>query len=92
MFSNRQNEIDLLHAMYASKRAPLLTLYGRRHLGKTERLRAFSDGCHHLLFIVALRRIYNLPHSPHKVAAFTHAIPSAVFSSLFPIYALRRLD
>jgi len=54
MFINRKAELDLLSGMYASERAELFVLYGRRRVGKTELLRAFCDDKPHLFFIATL--------------------------------------
>jgi AAA+ ATPase superfamily predicted ATPase len=54
MFINRQTELDLLAKMYASNRAELFVLYGRRRVGKTELLRAFCADKPHLFFIATL--------------------------------------
>ena len=41
MFIGRKEELDFLEAAYASQKAELVVLYGRRRIGKTETLHAF---------------------------------------------------
>lgn len=48
MFINRKAELELLARMYASDRAELFVLYGRRRVGKTELMRAFCEGKPHI--------------------------------------------
>jgi len=44
MFINREAELTQLENLYATGRAELFILYGRRRVGKTELLRAFCEG------------------------------------------------
>jgi AAA+ ATPase superfamily predicted ATPase len=85
MFINRQKELDLLTAMYRSNRAELFVLYGRRRVGKTELLRAFSEGRPHLFFIATLSAdSEQLAVFSRQVWLFTHAETPAGFS--FPTW------
>ncbi|MBW6466672.1 MAG: ATP-binding protein [Brevefilum sp.] len=74
MFINRQVELDQLSQLYGSDRAELFILYGRRRVGKTELLRAFSADKPYLFFIATLssdaeqlatfsRQVYGFSHS-----------------------------
>jgi AAA+ ATPase superfamily predicted ATPase len=58
MFVNRQAELDLLEERYASGRAELFVLYGRRRVGKTELLAQFCEASappkHHVFFVADL--------------------------------------
>jgi len=54
MFIGREAELAQLEALYASGRAELFVLYGRRRVGKTELLRAFCAGKTHIFFIATL--------------------------------------
>jgi len=44
MFVNRVLELDLLEKRFASGKAELFVLYGRRRVGKTELLARFCEG------------------------------------------------
>ena len=74
MFVDREAELAQLESLYASGRAELFILYGRRRVGKTELLRAFCAGKPHLFFIATLssdhdqlaafsQQVYRLTHS-----------------------------
>ncbi|MBN1313445.1 MAG: ATP-binding protein [Anaerolineae bacterium] len=54
MFVDRYVELDQLQNLYASDRAELFVLYGRRRVGKTELLRAFCENKPHIFFIAKL--------------------------------------
>ena len=54
MFIGRETELAYLETLYASGRAELFILYGRRRVGKTELLRAFCAGKAHIFFIATL--------------------------------------
>ena len=54
MFIGREAELAHLETLYASGRAELFILYGRRRVGKTELLRAFCAGKAHIFFIATL--------------------------------------
>lgn len=51
MFVDRETEIDLLERRFASDRAELFVLYGRRRVGKTELLARFCRGKRHVFFV-----------------------------------------
>jgi AAA+ ATPase superfamily predicted ATPase len=51
MFVNRVSELALLEKHYASDRAELFVLYGRRRVGKTELLAHFCEGKPHVFFV-----------------------------------------
>ena len=48
MFVDRTEELARLQARYASSRAELFVLYGRRRVGKTELLREFCRDTAHI--------------------------------------------
>ena len=54
MFINRTEELARLQARYASDRAELFVLYGRRRVGKTELLREFCRDKPHIFFVATL--------------------------------------
>lgn len=54
MFIDRVEELKRLHERYASNRAELFVLYGRRRVGKTELLREFCRDKAHLFFVATL--------------------------------------
>lgn len=73
MFVNRENELAQLESLYASGRAELFVLYGRRRVGKTELLRAFCQGKPHLFFIATLSSDHDqLATFSQAVYRFTH--------------------
>lgn len=51
MFVNRVAELDLLEKRYASGKAELFVLYGRRRIGKTELLARFCEGKRAIFFV-----------------------------------------
>jgi len=51
MFINRVSELELLEKRYASGKAELFVLYGRRRVGKTELLARFCEGKHAVFFV-----------------------------------------
>lgn len=50
MFIGREQELRFLEERYCSDRAELIILYGRRRVGKTETLKQFCKGKHHVFF------------------------------------------
>lgn len=68
MFVGRDSELTQLESLYASKRAELYILYGRRRVGKTELLRAFCENKAHLFFIATLSS------DQDQLAAFSQAV------------------
>lgn len=73
MFINRKTELDHLNRLYASNRAELFVLYGRRRVGKTELLRAFCEGKPHVFFIATLAADQEqLATFSQQVYSFTH--------------------
>lgn len=92
MFIDRTAELELLARMYASERAELFVLYGRRRVGKTELIRAFCEGKPHLFFIATLSADgEQLATFSQQIWAYTHAETPDGFS--FPSWeaALRAL-
>jgi uncharacterized protein len=51
MFVNRVSELELLEKRYASGKAELFVLYGRRRVGKTELLAHFCEGKRSIFFV-----------------------------------------
>ncbi len=51
MLINRVAELDLLEKHFASGKAELCVLYGRRRVGKTELLARFCEGKHAVFFV-----------------------------------------
>ena len=75
MFFDRKMELDQLIQMYASDRAELYVLYGRRRVGKTELLRAFCSDRPHLFFIATLSAdAQQLASFSQQIWAFTHPV------------------
>ncbi len=73
MFINRKAELELFARLYASERAELYVLYGRRRVGKTELLRAFCEEKPHLFFIATLDTdSEQLATFSQQIWAFTH--------------------
>lgn len=68
MFTGRDNELAQLETLYASDRAELFILYGRRRVGKTELLRAFCADKTHLFFIATLSS------DSDQLAAFSQSV------------------
>ncbi len=73
MFVNRERELNLLEQCYASSRAELFVLYGRRRVGKTELLRAFCRGKRHIFYVS------DLGTEASSLAEFTRQISGFVF-------------
>jgi len=74
VFINRQVELDQLSQLYGSDRAELFILYGRRRVGKTELLRAFSADKPHIFFIATLSSdAEQLATFSRQVYGFSHA-------------------
>jgi len=74
MFVGREIGNSVFPTLYASERAELFILYGRRRVGKTELLRTFCVGKPHIFFIATLssdqdqlaafsQEIYRLTHT-----------------------------
>ena len=68
MFIGREVELSRLEALYASSRAELFILYGRRRVGKTELLRTFCSNKAHIFFIATLSSDHD------QLAAFSQGI------------------
>ena len=49
-FIGREEELNFLEGKYASEKAELIFLYGKRRVGKTETLREFCRGKNHLFY------------------------------------------
>ena len=92
MFINRTEELARLQARYASDRAELFVLYGRRRVGKTELLREFCRDKPHIFFVATLssdgdqlaafsQLIWQYTHS-EVVDAFTFPSWEAAFKAL----------
>ena len=74
MFIDRKAELEQLESLYASERAELFILYGRRRVGKTELLRAFCVGKPHIFFIATLSSDHDqLSAFSQQVYHLTHA-------------------
>jgi len=85
MFIDRKTELDQLAQLYASDRAELYVLYGRRRVGKTELLRAFCEDRPHLFFIATLSSdAEQLATFSQQIYAFSHASVPAGFT--FPTW------
>ncbi len=81
MFINRKAELKILSNLFASERAELFVLYGRRRVGKTELLRAFCEDKPHLFFIATLSADgEQLAMFSQQIWAFTHPETPAGFS------------
>ena len=68
MFINRDLELAQLERLYSSSHADMFVLYGRRRVGKTELLRAFSEKKRHIFFIATMSSDLDL------LATFSQAI------------------
>jgi uncharacterized protein len=73
MFVNRVNELDLLEKRFASPKAEMFVLYGRRRVGKTELLVRFCEGKRSVFFVSDLGAEVSL----------RSALSSAVNATLF---------
>jgi AAA+ ATPase superfamily predicted ATPase len=74
MFINRKAELGILSDLYATDRAELFVLYGRRRVGKTELLRAFCQDKSHLFFIATLSAdAEQLATFSQQIWAFNHS-------------------
>lgn len=73
MFVNRVPELDLLHKLFASDKAELFVLYGRRRVGKTELLARFCEGKRAVFFVSDLGSEISLR------TALSGAVNSALF-------------
>lgn len=92
LFINRELELAQLEHLYASSRAELFVLYGRRRVGKTELLRAFCAGKPHIFFIATLssdsdqlaafsQQVWGFDH-PTVLENFTFPSWEAAFNAL----------
>ena len=85
MFFNREVELAQLSRLYDSDRAELFILYGRRRVGKTELLRAFSADKPHIFFIATLSSdAEQLAGFSQQVYGFSHG--SAPDGFTFPTW------
>lgn len=74
MFVNRVEELARLQGRYASERAELFVLYGRRRVGKTELLREFCRDKAHIFFVATLSSDSDqLAAFSQQVWLYTHA-------------------
>lgn len=74
MFIGHEAELAHLETLYASRRAELFILYGRRRVGKTELLRAFCVGKAHIFFIATFSSDHDqLAAFSQDVYRFAHA-------------------
>ena len=81
MFINRIDELGILSSLYATDRAELFVLYGRRRVGKTELLRAFCQDKPHLFFIATLSAdAEQLATFSQQIWAYTHTETPSRFS------------
>lgn len=81
MFIDRNVELDQLSGLYASQKAELFVLYGRRRVGKTELLRAFCDDKPHVFFIATLSTdSEQLANFSQQIWAFDHSDAPPGFS------------
>ena len=81
MFINRKAELGILSNLYATDRAELFVLYGRRRVGKTELLRAFCEDKPHLFFIATLSAdAEQLATFSQQIWAYTHTETPPGFS------------
>lgn len=81
MFIDREVELQNLERLYASDRAELYVLYGRRRVGKTELLRAFCAGKPHVFFVATLSSEgEQLAAFSQQVYGFTHPVVPAGFT------------
>jgi AAA+ ATPase superfamily predicted ATPase len=92
MFIDRKAELEQLERLYASDRAELYVLYGRRRVGKTELLRAFCADKPTIFFISTLssdneqlatfsQLVYGFSHKSAP-AGFTFPSWEATFQAL----------
>ncbi len=75
MFVNRVSELGLLEKRFASPKAELFVLYGRRRVGKTELLARFCEGKRSIFFVSDLGSEISLR------TALSGAINSVLFGS-----------
>jgi AAA+ ATPase superfamily predicted ATPase len=79
MFINRQRELATLERSYASGQAELYVLYGRRRVGKTELLRAFTSGKRHIFFVADLgTEASGLAELTRQISQFLYGSPEAI--------------
>lgn len=92
MFIDREQELEQLERLYASRTAQLFVLYGRRRVGKTELLRKFCADKPNIFFVATLSADKEqLATFSQQVWRFTH--PDAPEGFTFPGWeaALRAL-
>jgi len=75
MFVNRERELAALETCYASDKAELFVVYGRRRVGKTELLRTFCLDKRHIFFVA------DLGSEATQLAAFSRSIAHQVIGS-----------
>lgn len=83
MFINRRAELDLLEERYASEKAELFVLYGRRRVGKTELLAQFCQGKRHIFYVADLD-VEPVLRSFLSAAVNTELLGSEVTSAVYP--------
>ncbi|HFD40853.1 MAG TPA: ATP-binding protein [Anaerolineae bacterium] len=75
MFVNRERELAALEACYATDKAELFVLYGRRRVGKTELLRTFCRDKRHIFFVA------DLGSEATQLAAFSRVVGRQLLGS-----------
>ena len=79
MFTNRERELETLERTYASGRAELFVLYGRRRVGKTELLREFCRGKPHIFYVADLgTEATALAEFTRQISTFAYGRPDAI--------------
>ena len=79
MFTNRERELEALEQRYASDRAELFVLYGRRRVGKTELLREFCRDKRHIFYVADLgTEATALAEFTRQISAFAYDRPDAI--------------
>jgi hypothetical protein len=92
MFVDRQIELATLERLYASARAELFVVYGRRRVGKTDLLRAFCAGKPNLFYVatqsadtaelaIFSQQIWRFTHA-EALEGFTYPTWEAAFTAL----------
>ncbi len=79
MFTNRERELEALEQRYASDRAELFVLYGRRRVGKTELLREFCRDKRHIFYVADLgTEATALAEFTRQISTFAYGRPDAI--------------
>ena len=79
MFTNRERELETLERGYASGKAELFVLYGRRRVGKTELLREFCRGKPHIFYVADLgTEATALAEFTRQISTFAYGRPDAI--------------